>query len=94
LKLSKISQTNRICERFQKTVLEEFYRIAFRRKIYSTLEVLQRDLYEWLKYYNTQRPHKGKRSQGKTPMTTFLENLTLAKEKLLDMNNGGLPMAA
>jgi hypothetical protein len=46
-------------------------------------------LYGWLEYYNTQRPHQGKRCQGKTPMVTFLENLHLAKEKLLDMNNGG-----
>jgi len=27
-------------------------------------------------------------------MTTFLENLPLAKEKLLDMNDGDLPIAA
>jgi hypothetical protein len=32
--------------------------------------------------------------EGKDTMTTFLENLPLAKEKLLDMNNGDLPMAA
>jgi hypothetical protein len=75
-------------------VLDEFYRIAFRRKIYSTLEELQKDLDEWLQVYNTQRPHQGKGCQGMTPMTTFLENLPLAKEKLLDMNNGDLPMAA
>ena len=91
---AKSPQTNGICERFQKTVLDEFYRIAFRRKIYTTIEELQKDLSEWLEYYNTQRPHQGKRCQGKTPMATFLENLPLAKEKLLDKNNGGLPMAA
>jgi transposase InsO family protein len=91
---AKSPQTNGICERFQKTVLDEFYRIAFRRIIYTTLEELQKDLNEWLAYYNTQRPHQGKRCQGKTPMATFLENLPLAKEKLLDMNNAGLPMAA
>jgi hypothetical protein len=59
-----------------------------------TLEELQKDLSEWLGYYNTQRPHQGKRWKGRTPLTTFLENLPLAKEKLLDMNNGDLPMAA
>lgn len=91
---AKSPQTNGICERFQKTVLDEFYRIAFRRKIYLTLEELQKDLYEWLQSYNTQRPHQGKRCQGKTPLTTFLQNLLLAKEKRLDMNNGELPMAA
>jgi len=91
---AKSPQTNGICERFQKTVLDEFYRIAFRRKIYLTLEELQKDLYEWLQSYNTQCPHQGKRCQGKTPLTTFLQNLLLAKEKRLDMNNGELPMAA
>jgi len=91
---AKSPQTNGICERFQKTVLDEFYRIAFRRKIYLTLEELQKDLNEWLQTYNTQRPHQGKRCQGKTPMTTLLENLPLAKEKQLDMNNEDLPMAA
>jgi len=91
---AKSPQTNGICERFQKTVLDEFYRIAFRRKIYLALEELQKDLNEWLQTYNTQRPHQGKRCQGKTPMTTLLENLPLAKDKLLDMNNGDLPMAA
>jgi hypothetical protein len=91
---AKSPQTNGICERFQKTVLDEFYRIAFRRKIYATLEELQKDLNEWLQVYNTQHPHQGKRCQGRTPLTTFLENLPLEKEKLLDMNNGDLPMAA
>lgn len=91
---AKSPQTNGICERFQKTVLDEFYRIAFRRKIYLTLEELQKDLNEWLQVYNSQRPHQGKRCQGRTPMGTFQENLVLAKEKRLDMNNGDLPMAA
>jgi transposase InsO family protein len=91
---AKSPQTNGICERFQKTVLDEFYRIVFRRKTYLTLEELQKDLNEWLQTYNTQHPHQGKRCRGKTPMTTLLENLPLAKEKQLDMNKGDLPMAA
>ena len=37
-------QTNGICERFQKTMLNEFYRVVFRKKIYQTLEALQTDL--------------------------------------------------
>ncbi len=44
-------QTNGICERFHKTVLQEFYQVAFRRKIYRTIEELQSDLDEWLNYY-------------------------------------------
>src|SRR5580704_11698281 len=34
-------QTNGIVERFHKTVLNEFYRVAFRRKIYAAIEQLQ-----------------------------------------------------
>ena len=68
-------QTNGICERFHKTVLDEFYRVTFRKKIYLTLEELQTDLDEWLKYYNEQRTHQGKMCCGKTPMQTFREGL-------------------
>jgi transposase InsO family protein len=39
----KSPQTNGIVERFHKTVLNEFYRVAFRRKIYSGIEQLQAD---------------------------------------------------
>jgi len=79
----KNPQTNGICERFHKTILDEFYSIAFRKKIYASVEDLQRDLDEWLVKYNTTRTHQGKRCQGRTPMETFLENLPLAKEKML-----------
>ena len=37
-------QTNGICERFHKTILPEFYQVAFRRKIYQSIEELQYDL--------------------------------------------------
>jgi transposase InsO family protein len=76
-------QTNGICERFHKTVLNEFYRVAFRKKLYTTLEELQADLDAWLSEYNEQRPHQGRWCYGKTPTQTFLDTLPLAKEKLL-----------
>src|SRR5215831_15342317 len=79
----KSPQTNGIVERFHKTVLTEFYRIAFRKKIYPSLEELQADLEMWLREYNEERPHQGRWCYGKTPMQTFLETLPLAKEKLL-----------
>ena len=91
----KNPQSNGICERFHKTILDEFYSIAFRKKIYLTLEELQQDLDNWLVKYNNHRPHQGKRCQGRTPMETFLENLPLAKEKMLDMeSNDRLALAA
>ena len=77
-------QSNGICERFHKTVLQEFYQVAFRKKIYNTLDELQADLDNWLDEYNQSRPHSGKYCFGKTPMQTFLDSLPLAKEKLLN----------
>jgi hypothetical protein len=47
----KSPQTNGICERFHKTVLQEFYQVAFRKKIYTELESLQNDLDQWLNRY-------------------------------------------
>ena len=81
---AKSPQTNGICERFHKTILNEFYRIAFRKKIYSSLEELQKDLDEWIKWYNEERTHSGKYCFGKTPMQTFVDSLPLAKEKIID----------
>lgn len=83
---AKNPQTNGICERFHRTCKDEFYSIAFRKKIYLSVEELQQDLDAWLKRYNSERPHQGKRCQGKTPLETFQENLPLAKEKLLAIN--------
>ena len=79
----KSPQTNGICERFHKTVLNEFYRVAFRKKIYRTLDVLQADLDAWLKLYNEQRPHQGRWCYGKTPTQTFIDSIPLAKEKMI-----------
>ncbi|MDA2909560.1 IS481 family transposase [Nitrospiraceae bacterium AH_259_D15_M11_P09] len=76
-------QTNGICERFHKTMLNEFYRVAFRKKIYRTLEELQTDLESWLQEYNEHRSHQGRWCYGKTPMQTFLDSVPLAKEKIL-----------
>ena len=76
-------QTNGICERFHKTMLNEFYRVAFRKKIYRTLEELQADLDVWMEEYNQQRPHQGRWCYGKTPMQTFMDSVPLAKEKML-----------
>lgn len=84
---AKSPQTNGICERFHKTILNEFYQIAFRKKLYQNLEELQRDADKWVRHYNTERPHSGKYCYGKTPMETFAGSKHLAKEKELDNEN-------
>ena len=79
---AKSPQTNGIVERLHKTMLNEFYRIAFRKKIYHSIEELQADLDAWIQTYNAERPHQGRWCYGKTPLQTFLDSLDLAKEKL------------
>ena len=79
-------QTNGICERLHRTMQEEFYAIAFRKKLYDNLELLQKDLDTWVEYYNNERPHSGRYCFGKTPMQTFSESLPLAKDKMLNQN--------
>ena len=83
----KSPQTNGIVERFHRTVLNEFYRVAFRRKIYASIEQLQADLDLWLREYNEVRPHQGRWCYGKTPAQTFLAAVPLAREKTL---SGGM----
>jgi transposase InsO family protein len=77
-------QSNGICERLHRTIQDEFYAVAFRKKLYESLEQLQYDLDEWMEYYNHQRPHSGRYCFGKTPMQTFNDSKYLAEEKMLD----------
>jgi len=77
-------QSNGICERLHRTIQEEFYSVAFRKKLYENLVALQEDLDDWINYYNTERPHSGRYCYGKTPMQTFVDSRSLAEEKQLD----------
>jgi transposase InsO family protein len=77
-------QTNGICERFHRTIQDEFYAIAFRKKLYTSIDELQKDLDQWLHTYNFERTHSGKHCFGKTPMQTFLDSKHLALNKRLD----------
>ena len=77
-------QTNGICERFHKTVLNEFYQVAFRKKIYADLESLQNDLDAWLHRYNTERTHQGKMCCGRTPTETLIDGKQIWKEKFIN----------
>lgn len=77
-------QSNGICERLHRTMQDEFYAIAFRKKLYASIEELQKDLDEWLEQYNNERTHSGKYCFGKTPMQTFIDSIDLARNKQLD----------
>ena len=80
---AKSPQTNGICERFHKTLQQEFFWVAFRKKIYKSIEELQTDLDQWIEIYNKERTHQGKFCFGKTPFQTFLDSIPLAKEKII-----------
>jgi transposase InsO family protein len=68
-------QTNGFVERFNRTVLDEFFRQAFRTTFYESVEALQRDLDDWLAYYNTERSHQGYRNMGRRPIDTVNQYL-------------------
>ena len=79
----KSPQTNGICERFHKTVLQEFYQVAFRKTLYGSLDQLQQDLDAWLTTYTDERTHQGKMCCGRTPRETFDDGMRIAKEKMI-----------
>lgn len=81
---AKSPQTNGICERFHRTIQDEFYAIAFRKKIYRSTAELQADLDKWMFNYNNERTHSGKYCFGKTPMQTFINSIPMAQERLLE----------
>ena len=60
--------TNGFVERFHRTVLDEFFRTAFRTKLYASVEQLQADLDRWLEHYNRERPHQGYRNLRQRPI--------------------------
>ncbi len=79
-------QTNGICERFHKTILQEFYQATFRRKIYASLAELQTDLDAWIDHYNRERTHQGKMCCGRTPMATMIAGKEAYDAKVTQLN--------
>lgn len=80
---TKSPQTNGIVERFHKTVLDAFYRVAFRKRLYRSVEEVQADLDAWIEDYNERREHQGRWCFGKTPMQTFIDAKPIAQEKMI-----------
>jgi transposase InsO family protein len=67
----KTPRTNGFVERFNGTVLDEFFRLKMRETFYESVEALQDELDDWLAHYNTERPHLGYRNQGRRPLETI-----------------------
>ncbi|QSA98327.1 IS481 family transposase [Methylococcus sp. EFPC2] len=79
-------QTNGICERFHKTLLQEFYQVAFRKKLYLSMDELQADLDAWIDHYNQERTHQGKMCCGRTPLQTLHAGKEVWDQKVSHLN--------
>jgi len=73
-------QTNGFVERFNRTLKEEFFIPALKKKIYTSMDELHEDLDKWLYHYNYERPHRGYRNMGKRPFET-VKNFIKTKNK-------------
>lgn len=79
-------QTNGAVERLNQTIQDEFYSVAFRKKLYRTVEEIQEDLEVFLQYYNRERTNQGRYCQGRTPFETFQDGLDLYQRYIFDIN--------
>jgi transposase InsO family protein len=75
-------RTNGFVERFNRTVLDEFFRETFRNKFYGSVEELQQDLDHWLHYYNYERPHRGYRNMGRRPIETVEQGKSVKEQTM------------
>ena len=80
----KFPQMNGICERFHKTILQEFYQVTFRKRLYDSIDALQHDLDAWLQHYNFERTHQGKICCGRTPIQTMIDGKEIWTEKFVN----------
>jgi transposase InsO family protein len=60
-------QTNGHVENLHKTILDECWRPSFARSLYPTYTALRADLADYLSYYNHDRAHTGRLTQGRIP---------------------------
>jgi transposase InsO family protein len=73
-------QTNGCTEKLNQTIQNEFYKVAFRKKLYRTLEEVQIDLDVFMDGYNRDRTNQGKHCQGRTPLKCFEQSLELVRD--------------
>jgi len=80
-------QTNGCVERLNQIIQDEFYKVAFRKKLYRTLEEIQTDLDDFMEAYNNERTNQGRYCQGRTPKETFMDGMELYRQYVIDSKN-------
>ena len=86
-------QTNGSVELLNQTIKDEFYEVAFRKKLYRSLEEIQTDLDEFMRHYNDERTNQGRYCQGRTPLQTFTEGLDVYRKSVFEENVDGEDVA-
>jgi transposase InsO family protein len=76
---------NGYCERFQRTIFEEFYQVIFRKHFFSTLDELNQKLQEYLVYYNFERMHFGLDKNGALPINVFKSKRSFLRQRFHDL---------
>lgn len=77
-------QTNGCVERLNQIIQNEFYAVAFRKKIYTSISEMQHDLDKFMYHYNNERTNQGKHCKGRTPMETFNDGYDLYKKYVIE----------
>ena len=80
-------QTNGSTERMNQIIQDEFYKVAFRKKIYKSIEEIQDDLDIFMDDYNNERTNQGKHCQVRTPMQTLQDGRPLDQRYVFE-NSG------
>lgn len=77
-------QTNGCTERLNQIIQDEFYAVAFRKTMYTSMDQIQVDLDTFMKYYNEKRTNQGKRCLGRTPKQTWEDSYDLYKKYVIE----------
>jgi len=80
----KSPQTDGMCKRFHQTILQDYYQVTFRKKLFHSIDALQADLDEWLHHDNHERTRQGKMCCGRTPIETMIDGTAIWREKFVN----------
>ena len=64
---------NAECERFHGTVLQEFFRVAFHREFFTSIDTLDARLQSWIEHYTTRRRNRSDYMRGRSPLQVLTE---------------------